>query len=57
MYFGFAYVNALYLGIWVFSAFGILRYFPGMFGYVLSTIIACSFSLAVTEWKYGNDSE
>jgi hypothetical protein len=57
MYFGFAYVNALYLGIWVGSAFGILRYFPGMFGYVLSTIIACSFSLAVTEWKYGNDSE
>ena len=55
MYFGFAYVNALYLAVWVVSAFGILRYFTGLFGYILSTIIACSLMLAIAEWKYGAD--
>lgn len=55
MYFGFAFVNAVYLGLWVVSAFGILRYLTGMVGYVLATIIACSFMLAFSEWMYGTD--
>lgn len=55
MYFGFAFVNGLYLGLWVMSAFGILRYFTGMFGYILSTIISCSLMLGLSEWKYGTD--
>ena len=53
MYFGFAYVNGLYLGLWVATAFGILRYLTGLVGYILSTIIACSLMLAVSEWNYG----
>lgn len=55
MYFGFAFVNCLYLGLWVISAFGILRYMTGLFGYILSTIIACSLVLALAEWTYGTD--
>ena len=53
MYFGFAYVNGLYLGLWVVTAFGVLRYLTGLVGYILSTIIACSLMLAVSEWNYG----
>jgi len=55
MYFGFAYVNGLYLALWVVSAFGVLRYLTGLFGYILSTIIACSLILALSEWSYGTD--
>ncbi len=55
MYFGFAYVNGLYLGLWVITAFGLLRYMTGLFGYILSTIIACSVMLGVAEWAYGSD--
>jgi hypothetical protein len=55
MYFGFTFVNGLYLGLWVMSAFGILRYFTSMFGYILSTIISCSLMLGLSEWMYGTD--
>lgn len=57
MYFGFAFVNALYLGLWVVSAFGILRFMTGMVGYVLATIIACSLMLALSDWMYGTEDD
>jgi hypothetical protein len=44
---GLAFVNSVYLAIWVLSAFGLLRNFAGLVSYVISSIIASTGCLTV----------
>jgi hypothetical protein len=53
MYYGLVVVNSLYLSVWVFLAFGVFRYMPGMFGYLASSVGASLISLGICDNRYG----
>ena len=53
MLLGLAMVNGIYLASWVTCAFGLFRYFPGITSYIISTVIACTGSLTISEYIFG----
>ena len=46
---GMTIVNSMYLAIWVFVSFGLLRYYAGIASYFISTVIASYLTLTINE--------